>query len=162
MKSILVIVFAVFMSTACTSGEQAELEATGEEGTDSGLIRSGPDHHFLVKLTSSMSTQDNGPGDAVTGVLIMPSSLRGSTVEGTIERADRSFLRFSFHTVEFEGKSYPIETVITGVVSSKGNVGQDDLRQRLRVAGGGIIAYGTTTAIDEGAEIYLVAWDKGS
>ncbi|MGD9020627.1 MAG: hypothetical protein PVF46_02430 [Lysobacterales bacterium] len=162
MKSILVIVLAALVSTACTPGEQAGLVATKEECTDSGIITSGPDHHFLVKLTSSMSTQDNNPGDTVTGVLIMPTSLRGSLVEGTITRADRSFLRFSLDTVIFEGKSYPIETVITGVVSSKGNVGQDDLRQRIRVAGGGIIAYGTTTAIDEGAEIYLVAWDKGS
>jgi Zn-dependent M16 (insulinase) family peptidase len=162
MKSIMVIVLALLMNAACTPGEQADMVATGEESTDSGIITSGPDHHFLVKLTSSMSTQDNNPGDAVTGMLIMPTSLRGGLVEGTITRADRSFLRFSFHTVIFDGKSYPIETVITGVVSSKGNVGQDDLRQRIRVAGGGIIAYGTEAAIDEGAEIYLVAWDKGT
>jgi hypothetical protein len=45
-------------------------------------------------------------------------------------------------------------------VSSKGVAGQDDLGQRVRVAGD-IIAYGTTTAIDEGAEIDMVAWDKG-
>ena len=74
-------------------------------------------------------------------------------------RADRSFLNFSFDTVTFEGKTYPIESKITAIVSSKGNAGQDDLGQRIRVAGD-VIAYGTTTAIDEGAEIYFVAWDK--
>jgi len=45
-------------------------------------------------------------------------------------------------------------------VSSKGNAGQDDLGQRIRIAGGGLIAYGITIAVDEGAEIRFVAWEK--
>jgi hypothetical protein len=44
-------------------------------------------------------------------------------------------------------------------VSSKGNAGQDDLGQRFRMDGGGIIAYGTASAIDEGAEIRFTAWE---
>ncbi|MGD9020625.1 MAG: hypothetical protein PVF46_02420 [Lysobacterales bacterium] len=158
MKSILLIVFVTLMSVACTCDEQVAPAAPGESA-DSGII-AGSEHGFLVKLTSSMSAEGNEPGDTVTGMLIDPWSLRGGLVEGTITKADRSFLNFHFHTLEFGGKTYPIESKVTAVVSSKGVAGQDDLGQRVRVAGD-IIAYGTTTAIDEGAEIYMVAWDKG-
>ena len=59
-----------------------------------------------------------------------------------------------------DGKIYPFKSRVTGVVSSRGNAGQDDLGQRIRLVGGGIIAYGTTTAINEGAEIYFIAWKE--
>jgi hypothetical protein len=127
-------------------------------GAGPGLDFSGANGNFLVKLTSTVSAEASEPGDAVTGVVIAPVPLRGGTVTGTIERADRSFLAFSFHTVHFAGASYPIESEVTSVVSSRGNLGRDDLDQRIRVQGGEIVAYGTTTAINEGAEIRFVAW----
>lgn len=158
MKSIFFTIIVALMSTACTSSDPAS-PAPADEASRSDII-AGSEHGFLVKLTSSMSSEGNEPGDTVTGMVIDPWSLRGGMVEGTITKADRSFLNFYFHTLEFEGQTYPIESRITAVVSSKGNAGQDDLGQRVRVAGN-IIAYGTTTAIDEGAEIYLIAWDEG-
>lgn len=158
MKPITLPVLVAVLCAAC------QPEQTGAEGPaaavsrESGIDLSGPNSNFLVKLTSSIDAESSEPGDPVTGVLIDP--LRGSRVEGTVERADRSFITFSFHTLHFEGESYPIESVVTSVVSSKGNLGQDDLGQRIRVAGGGITAYGTTTALDEGAEIRLVGWER--
>jgi hypothetical protein len=46
------------------------------------------------------------------------------------------------------------------ITSSKGNEGRDDLDQRVRIEGVGIIAFGTKTALDEGAEVRVTAWKK--
>jgi hypothetical protein len=163
MRSIIFSFLIAVLCAACQSERNAE-QAQGKAGKaaseNAGIDLTGPNSNFLVKLTSSMNAEASEPGDPVTGVVIAPVPLRGGRVEGTIDRADRSFLGFSFHTVHFEGKSLPIESEVTSVVSSKGNLGQDDLGQRIRVAGGEVIAYGTTTAIDEGAEVRFVGWEK--
>lgn len=153
----LIAVVAIF--TASCSPPVAEVGSDQAAAGDDVSI-SGPNSDFLVKLTSGLSAQTSKPGDVVTGVLIDPGIFRGGRVEGTVELVRLSDLRFSFHTVHFQGKTYAIESTVTSVVSSTGNAGQDDLGQRIRVAGGTVIAYGTTTAIDEGAEIRLVGWDK--
>jgi hypothetical protein len=49
---------------------------------------------------------------------------------------------------------------LTSVVSSTGMMGPDDFDQRIRIEGGNIIAYGTTTALNEGAEVRFVGWEK--
>lgn len=132
----------------------------GLSQADEPVSIAGRNSNFLVKLTSSMSAESNKPGDPVTGVVIDPVPFRGGRLEGTIDRADRSFLDFSFHTLRFGGRTYRIQSVVTSLVSSKGNAGQDDLGQRVRFVGGGLIAYGTTTAVDEGAEVRFVAWEQ--
>lgn len=163
MRSVTFSFLIAVLCAACQSDRNAE-EARGNAGKaaseNAGIDLTGPNSNFLVKLTSSMNAEASEPGDPVTGVVIAPVPLRGGRVEGTIDRADRSFLEFSFHTVHFEGKTLPIESEVTSVVSSKGNLGQDDLGQRIRVAGGEVIAYGTTTAIEEGAEVRFVGWEK--
>lgn len=115
---------------------------------------------FLVKMTSSMSATASKPGDVVTGEVIDPVALRGARVVGTIDRADHDILGFSFHTLTLRGKSYPIQSKLLSITSSKGNEGRDDLNQRIRMEGAGLIAYGTTTALDEGAEVRVSAWKK--
>jgi hypothetical protein len=90
--------------------------------------------------------------------VINPVPLRGGRVEGVIERADHCVLVFHFDTLHFGGQTVKFASDLFGIVSSKGNAGQDDLGQRIRLDGGGVIAYGVTTAIDEGAEIRFVAW----
>lgn len=120
----------------------------------------GKNANFLVKMTDSMSSQTNRKGDKITAVVIAPASLRGGRVEGAIEMVQPCMLHFSFHTLHFEGKTVSFQSEVTSVVSSKGNAGQDDLGQRIRMEGGAVIAYGTSTAIDEGAEIRFVAWQK--
>lgn len=131
----------------------------GETAAPARIDVAGPNSNFLVKLTSSVSTAASRRGDPVTGVIIVPVGLRGGRVEGTVERADHAILRFTFHTVTFNGQALRIHSEVTSVVSSKGNAGQDDLGQRVRMDGGGIIAYGTASAIDEGAEIRFTAWE---
>jgi hypothetical protein len=125
----------------------------------SRITLAGPNSNFLVKLTSSIDAATSKPGDPVTGVVIVPVGLRGGRVVGTVDRADHAIIRFSFHTVTFKDQTWKIRSEVTSVVSSKGNLGQDDLGQRVRMDGGGIIAYGTTTAINEGAEIRFIAWE---
>jgi hypothetical protein len=162
-RSMRAIACAILVVAACQPGDTVaqEAEASPDAGSEqSGVELTGSNSNFLVKLTSSMSAESSEPADPVTAVVIAPEPLRGGTVEGTIRRADRGFLSFSFHTLHFEGESYAIESEITSVVNSKGNLGQDDLGQRIRVAGGDVIAYGTTTAIDEGAEVRFVGWNK--
>lgn len=151
MKSISLLILIAIFCTACH---------LGQDNPDTGIAITGPNSNFVVKMTSSMNAASSKPGDTVTAVVIDPVPLRGGRVEGTIDRADHSFLNFSFHTLHFEGRTYRLKSIITSVVSSKGNAGQDDLGQRIRIAGGGLIAYGTTTTVDEGAEIRFVAWEK--
>jgi len=155
LKLFLILIICVF--AACQPDKSG---GSGAADADPEVAITGSNSDFLVKLTSSMSAESSNPGDAVTGVVIDPVPLRGGRVKGTIQRADRSFLNFTFDSVSFEGKIYPFKSRVTGVVSSKGNAGQDDFGQRIRLVGGGIIAYGTTTAINEGAEIYFIAWEE--
>lgn len=115
---------------------------------------------MLVKMTSSMSTTGSKVGDKVTGMLIDPRALRGAYVEGRILRADHSILNFAFDTLRIDGKSFPIESRIVSITSSKGNEGRDDLDNRIRIEGVGSIAFGTASAIDEGAEVRITAWKK--
>jgi hypothetical protein len=87
-----------------------------------------------------------------------PRELRGARVERTVDRADHDILSFSFHTIWIGDKSYPIQSRLVSVTSSHGNEGRDDLDQRVRIEGAGIIAYGVSTALDEGAEVRITAW----
>ncbi|HEU4961557.1 MAG TPA: hypothetical protein VFT56_14270 [Sphingomonas sp.] len=113
----------------------------------------------LVKMTSGMSSTASKPGDVLTGEIIDPVSLRGARLQGTVDRADHSILKFSFQTLSVDGKSYPVQSQLTSIVNSKGDEGKDDLDQRIRIDGG-IIAYGTATALDEGAEVHMSIWKK--
>ena len=56
--------------------------------------------------------------------------------------------------------TWPVQSRIVSVTSSKGNEGRDDLDQRIRIEGVGIIAFGQTTALDEGAEVRMTLWRK--
>ncbi|GEM_PF-941794 len=146
-------------SAACQPASAPASSGSAVDGLSGGdIVIAGRNSDFLVKLTTSMSAERNEPGDPVAGVIILPEPLRGGRVSGSLERADRTFLDFAFDTVTYDGQEIAIRSVVTAVVSSKGNLGQDDLGQRIRIVGGGIVAYGTTTAIDEGAEIRFVAW----
>jgi hypothetical protein len=130
--------------------------------TSNDLI-AGPNTGILLKMTSSMSATSSKPGDAVTGEVIDPVALRGAHMDGTISRADHSMLDFTFNRLRFGGKTYVVRSKLMSVTSSNGNEGQDDLGQRIRVegaAGTGLIAYGTTTALDEGTELRLTIWQE--
>lgn len=114
----------------------------------------------LLKMTSGMSTKSSKPGDPVTGEFIDPVSLRGATIKGRIDRADHSILQFSIQSVTVDGKTYPVQSKLVSIVNSKGVEGKDDMDQRIRIDGGGIIAYGTASALDEGAEVNMSIWKK--
>ena len=115
---------------------------------------------MLVKMTSSLSSSSSKPGEEVRGVLIDPAPLRGSEVIGKVIRADHAILNFSFDTIRISGTTIPIESRLVSITSSKGNEGRDDLDNRIRIEGVGIIAFGTATALDEGAEVRITAWKK--
>jgi hypothetical protein len=118
------------------------------------------DTKFLVKLGDSLSSKTSRKGDKVGAVVISPERLRGGRLEGVVEEAEGGRLRFSFHTLRFAGKVVPIRTEITGVVSSKGNPGLDDLEQAVRIERGTVVVKGPVVAIDEGAEIRLAGEEK--
>lgn len=115
---------------------------------------------MLVKMTTSISSVTSKPGDVVSGVLIDPRNVRGDRVEGRITRADHAILNFSFDTLYHGGRKYEMQSQIVSITSSHGNDGMDDLDQRLRIEGAGIITYGTQTEIHEGAEVRITAWKK--
>lgn len=147
MKRIILVLIALLFPAAALAADPASVLATSNSS-------------FLVKMTSSMSTTSSKPGDKITGELIDPAKLRGAVVEGTVERADHDILNFSFTTVRIGDKTYPIQSQIVSITSSKGNEGRDDLDQRVRIEGAGIIAFGVSTVLDEGAEVRLTAWKK--
>jgi hypothetical protein len=150
MKSTILIPLALLCASSAVAQEGPEERVSIPESNSS----------FLVKMTSSMSSRTSKPGDVITGEVIDPRQLREGTVEGTVDRADHDILSFSFQTVRFGGKSYPIQSRLVSVTSSKGNEGQDDLGQRIRIEGAGIIAFGVDTALDEGAEVRVTAWKR--
>ena len=128
-----------------------------------GSLLAGPNTGILAKLMTPLSPASSRPGDKVVARLIDPVALLGAELEGTVDRADHSVLNISFHTLRLGGRIYPIEAKLMSITSSHGNEGQDDLGQRVRIEGAGgtgIIAYGTTTALDEGAELRLTVWEK--
>jgi len=134
--------------------------ALAQEGPRGAITIPESNSSMLVKMTTSISTTSSKPGDVVTGEVIDPRQLRGAVVEGTVDRADHAILSFSFNTVRVGGKAYPIQSKLVSITSSKGNEGRDDLDQRVRIEGAGIIAFGTRTALDEGAEVRVTAWKK--
>jgi hypothetical protein len=150
MKSNILLVAALMLSS----------NALAQKGPAEGPVIAASNSTMLVKMTNSASSSDSKPGDKVTGILIDPRDLRGATVEGMVIRADHAILNFAFDTLHHQGKTYRMQSRLVSVTSSKGNDGMDDLDQRLRIEGVGIIAYGTRTAIDEGAEIRITAWQK--
>jgi len=150
MKAIILTLFALlYASCAFARGGPGDVPAIA--ASNSGV---------LVKMTSGMSSTTSKPGDPVTGEIIDPVSLRGARLDGKVDRADHSILKFSFQTLVVGGKRYPVQTQLTSIVNSKGDEGQDDLEQRIRIEGGGIIAYGTATTLDEGAEVHMSLWKK--
>ena len=148
----LLLVVIGMLGTAC---------APAENGADAGITLDGPNSHFWVKLTSPMSTETSKPGDPVTAVVMVHDIMQGALLEGTVDMAEKAVLRFSFHTLTFEGRTYRIHDYLMSITNSKGKLGRDDLGQRIRIDGdgGGFIAYGDMTAVDEGAEIKFSAWE---
>jgi len=147
----------VLAAALCATGALAQENGREKEGA---AALADANSSMLVKMTSSMSAATSKVGDPVTGELIDPRELRGARVEGTVDRADHDILSFSFHTIWIGDKSYPIQSRLVSVTSSHGNEGRDDLDQRVRIEGAGIIAYGVSTALDEGAEVRITAWKK--
>ena len=149
-KTILILATSLYATCAFAQDSAKEGAAALAESNSS----------MLVKMTSSMSAATSKVGDPVTGELIDPRELRGAKVEGSVDRADHDILSFSFHTIWIGDKRYPIQSRLVSITSSRGNEGQDDLGQRIRIEGAGIIAYGVSTALDEGAEVRITAWKK--
>jgi hypothetical protein len=169
MKPILLLIPIALLVAVCGEGRTEQGEdrqrdygvvvptASQDQGSpDAAVDLTGPNSSFLVKLTNSINTKSD-EGDPVAGVVIHPEPLRGTRVKGSVDEAAGPHLSFSFHTLHVGEKTWSIESEVTSVVNSKGNPGRDDLDQRVRV-GGGIVAYGTETALNEGAEVRFVAW----
>lgn len=136
----------------------ADARARAPQGSS---LLAAQDGFVEVKLTSSMSTTSSKPGDPVTAVVMGPQALQGATLEGTVVHAEYDTLDFSFHTLRFlNGKTCSIQCRVVSLVNSKGIAGQDDLGQRVRYDGSGVIGYGIHTAVNEGAEIDLTVWKK--
>ena len=107
-----------------------------------------------------MSSTSSKPGDPVTAFVMGPNgAMLGATMEGTVDRAERGTLAFSFHKLTLNGKTYSVQSRLISVVNSKGIAGQDDLGQRVGVAAD-MTAYGITTALNEGSEVQFSVWEK--
>lgn len=150
MKPIILALAALFWSSC----------ALGADGPQGGSPVAKQSSFVWVKLTSSMSSTSSKPGDPVTAVAMGPGEgLLGATLEGTVDRAERGTLSFSFHKLKINGKTHLVQSRIISIVNSKGVAGQDDLGQRVG-ENADITAYGITTALNEGSEIHLSVWEK--
>jgi hypothetical protein len=134
--------------------------AQSDPRPEPGSVIATSNSSMLVKMTTSMSTTTSKPGDPIAGEVIDPRELRGARVQGKVERADHDILAFSFDKVIADGKTFPIQSKLVSVTSSKGNEGRDDLDQRIRIEGAGLIAFGIDSALDEGTEVRISAWKK--
>ena len=123
----------IFLLAAALCATGAFAQDNAKEGA---AALSDANSSMLVKMTSSMSATTSKVGDPVTGELIDPRELRGAKVEGTVDRADHDILSFSFHTISIGDKRYPIQSRLVSITSSRGNEGQDDLGQRIRIVDG--------------------------
>jgi hypothetical protein len=148
------IIFPVLMALVSPSS------AMGQTRPTDGVIIAETNSTMLVKMTSSVNSSTSKVGDLVTGTLIDPRNLRGDIVEGRVTRADHAIIAFSFDRLRHNGKVYPFQSQIISVTSSKGNEGRDDLDNRVRIEGVGVIAFGNVTAFNEGAEIRITAFKK--
>jgi hypothetical protein len=146
---------AIFLSALLLAAS-----ASGQERQRQPFVPAEANSSFLIKMSSSMSTTSSKVGDAITGEVIDPVNARGGKVEGRVERADHAILGFAFHSLRLGDQAWPIQSRIVSITSSKGNEGRDDLDQRVRIEGVGIIAFGQTTALDEGAEVRMTLWKK--
>lgn len=152
MKTIFIVLGALLLA----NGAQAQTRRNAETGP----ILATSNSTMLVKMTTDMGSQTSKVGDVISGVLIDPVYERGDRVEGHILRADHAILNFTFDTLIHDGKRYEMQSRVISITSSHGNDGMDDLDQRLRIEGAGIITYGTRTEIHEGAEVRITAWKK--
>lgn len=150
MKTIILTAVAILW-TASALAQAGAADANPVAATDS---------HVLIKVTSGMNTTSSKPGDPFTGEIINPVALRGATLNGRIDRADHSIMHFSILSLTVSGKTFPVQSRLISIVNSKGDEGKDDLDQRIRIEGGGIIAYGTASSLDEGSEINMSLWQK--
>lgn len=135
--------------------------AFAADTANAGSAIAPQDSFVQVKLTTSMSVGSSKPGEPVTAVVMGPSPvLLGARVEGTVDLAEKNAIAFSFHTLIPYGqaKAYRIHSRTLAYVNSKGVAGQDELGQRIRIEGNNIVAYGTTTALNDGAEVRLSIW----
>ncbi len=115
MKPIIIALVASFWSS-CSFGADAP-QGSNPVAAQSSFV--------WAKLTSSMSTNSSKPGDPVTAFVMGPGEgLEGATIEGTIDRAERCNLAFSFHTLTLNGKTYPIQSRLISIENSKGIAGQ--------------------------------------
>lgn len=152
MKTTLILLGALLFATSA--------EAQTRRNAETGPVLAESNSTMLVKMTSDMSSATSKVGDVITGVLIDPVYERGDRVEGHILRADHAILNFAFDTLYHGGKKYEMQSRVISITSSHGNDGMDDLDQRIRIEGAGVIAYGTRTEIHEGAEVRITAWKK--
>jgi len=152
MKTTLIVLGALIFATSA--------QAQTRRHQETGPVLAESSSAMLVKMTSDMSSTTSKVGDVITGVLINPTYERGDRVEGHVTRADHAILNFTFDTLIHGGQRYAMQSNIIAVTSSHGNEGMDDLDQRIRIEGGGIIAYGTATEVHEGAEIHITSWKK--
>ena len=152
MKTTLIVLGALLFATSA--------HAQTRRNAQTGPVLAESNSTMLVKMTSDMSSVTSKPGDVITGVLIDPTYERGDRVEGRVLRADHAILNFTFDTLYHGGKKYEMQSRVISITSSHGNDGMDDLDQRIRIEGAGIITYGTKTEIHEGAEVRITAWKK--
>ncbi len=151
MKPIIFALVAAFWSS-CAFGADAP-QSSGPVAAQSSFV--------WAKLTSTMSSTSSKRGDPVAALVMGPGdALLGATLEGTVDKAERATLVFSFHRLKlFNGKTYAVQSRLISIVNSKGIAGQDDLGQRVG-ENAGITAYGITTALNEGSEVFLSVWKQ--
>jgi hypothetical protein len=113
-----------------------------------------PRSSFLVKLRVPLASRSSRPGDAISASVISPEKFLGGKLEGIVDEASLASLRFSFRTLEFNGKRRTITSETGQFVNSKGHPMVDEHERRITVDKGRLVST-SHIELDEGAEIEL-------
>ncbi|MGH9163718.1 MAG: DUF5060 domain-containing protein [Vicinamibacteraceae bacterium] len=113
---------------------------------------------FHVKLSTDLGVQTSGAGDPVNAFVISPERFLGGRLTGTVDQASSASggrLRFTFETLEYQGRTFRVTSTLTSFVNSKGHRLVDEQERPLEVTGGVLISAAPDFTLDEGAEVRL-------
>jgi cell division septation protein DedD len=88
----------------------------------------GKDKTLVVNLTSPISTKTSQPSDTFTALVLEPTDLQGSIVEGHVRKVEaaqngespKSHIKFAFETLTVGDTTYKIQADLKDVVNSRG------------------------------------------
>lgn len=121
-----------------------------------GLSAQNLPSNYHLKLVTPVDTRRSKVGDSVRAAVISPESLLNGYLVGQVTAVVNgrgAQLELRFDRLLYQGKSIPVQTVVTSWVNSKGHEKVDDEEQPLTLQAGRFTSPARRIWLDEGAEL---------